>query len=126
MLVEAVSFFFRGLTILSIQNWARSWCLWEPPEWSLKKNEASTASGGDQSEAEGFSASKHSRQTSGKKKRLSLSPRYEFKSQSIKVTPCALSVEAKTLHKQLRKITSDPWVLEAVQAYHFDFTEIPL
>ena len=69
---------------------------------TVAQHEASTASRGDQSEAEGSLLSNHSRQTAASKKRLSLSPRYEFKSQSIKATPCALSGKATTLHKQLR------------------------
>lgn len=46
----------------------------------VAQHEASTASGGDQSEVEGSLLSNHSRQTSASKKRLSLSPRYEIKS----------------------------------------------
>ena len=97
-----------------------------PQNGRLKKTRLLQLQGETSQRQRGSLLSNHSRQRSGKKKRLSLSPRYEFKSRSIKATPCALSGEAKTLHKQLRKITSDPWVLQVLQAYHFDFTEIPL
>lgn len=79
MLVEAVSFFFMAVPFLSNSELGEELVPLGAPRM-VAQHEASTASGGDQSEVEGSLLSNHSRQTSASKKRLSLSPRYEIKS----------------------------------------------